>query len=255
MGLREILIAHPMEPIRKVLKQQILAEYSDIHIRDVDSGTELIKALTKKIDCIFSYNDLPDMKFPVLVACIRANEVNTRTPVIPIISKDSLVKKNMLEKEGFVNILEFPEPVSVLKKIIDKVSDIRTGRIYKRYNIQDAVVIFHEMNEEVEAELINISKGGLLCNLKYKKQSLYLFQKNLVTVMISLPKFFEIRYVVCKLVNLHIIWDEKKNEPDILRMALRFSYISEENKESIDNLIEMAEKMELPSIRDPENTG
>jgi len=134
--------------------------------------------------------------------------------------------------------------------MIDSVSDTRSRRIYKRYSLQDAMVIFHEMDEEVEAEIINISRGGFLCNLVYKKQSLHLFQKNLVTIMVSLPKFIEIRYVVCKLVNVKIIWKKDGSEPDTLRMALRFSYISEENQEFVDELIDLAQNMELPSIQD-----
>ena len=250
MAIREFIIAHPMEPIRNVLKQQILSEYSDVSISDVASGEKILQVLErKKIDCIFAYDGLPDMSLAELAGEIRKNDKIENVPVIPIISKDAIAQKNLLYKGGFSHILEFPQPIPVLKKLIDKIADLRSRRTHKRYNIQDAIVIFHEMNEEVEAELINISRGGMLCHLTYKNQPLFMFQKNLVTILISHPKYIEIRYVVCKLVNLHIVWKEEGGA-EVLRMAFRFSYISEENQKCIGNLINMAEKMEIPSIRD-----
>ena len=102
MALREFIIAHPMEPIRNVLKQQILSEYSDIHIEDMSTGGEILSAADHKIDCIFTYDELSDMHIGELVKHIRENGENAKTPIIPIISKDSYVKKSRLEEQGLL---------------------------------------------------------------------------------------------------------------------------------------------------------
>ncbi|MBF0121292.1 MAG: PilZ domain-containing protein [Desulfobacterales bacterium] len=246
MSLRKLLVYHSNHLVSNVVKRQILSEFNDISIIDASSFEEIAVIFQKEhLDLILIEFNLANISSVNFFKNINSKLPIAQTGTIAIIEKDLKKCVNFLSDNGIGSYLSFPFKTIELKDKVNSVCDARLKRVHDRFNIPNTTTILHCPLEDIEGQLINISKGGMLCEFFYNQQPFNLFITNYVTIKIPAPNgFFEIKKIRCKVSNLNVVTWSSDDRAAYLRIAFTFTKITEQNKSSLEELIEMAKEIQ-----------
>jgi CheY-like chemotaxis protein len=176
-----ILAVHELRIVRTIT-QYILAEYSDASVDWFTSSLDASMILQKdKYDVILCGFDMPNMNGIAFQKNINAS-VNQNTPLIIMAATDNEAQFELLAEHGIKYVLGIPCTSLQLRETIDKVINPRSIRSFARYCIPDAKALLQFGDQQIQADVINISSGGVLCEFDCPKTPINLLTVHRMTI-------------------------------------------------------------------------
>jgi len=255
MRIRKILLIHPSRSIRALLKKYIFAELADIEFIEADSGCNALEQIgATGFDVILSTDRLKDLGLKELKIRQEASDANGYTPLIIISESESNHVRNELVRQGFDCVVQIRVRPSDLIHKINAACDPRDWRKYARYHIPGAAVIFKLQQKKIEAQLINISMGGVLVELTTKDPG-GLIQGGIATelrIPLSPDNPAAITGLTAKVLRLEVVNWNAGFAPRTMRATFVFVDLAAGAKGKLAELIQMAkeDKLEASEIKD-----
>ncbi len=249
MRLRQVLIVHSSRAVSSTVKRYVLSELSDIAFTETGAGQEALEHLQKKhFEVVIADNDLLDMNGLALHEKMQGIALNKETPFIILAPSDVLTSEyiNRINQVGIAHYLAVPFTAEEVISEINDVCNPRSWRANDRFHIPNSKAYLHLERELVEIDLINISLGGILCELFYDYQVVELLGTNRVSIYIPSPEgYFEITDINCKLSRLNVINWKIDGMAEHVRMTFLFTDLSIETEGLMQQVVEMAKEKEL----------
>ncbi len=249
MRLRQLMIAHSSRVAISMVKRHILSELGDVAFTETDSGEKAIELIQEKeFNVIFSDSDLIDMSGLELHKKLQSLKLNAKTPFIIISAADTFKQEyiEQLQQAGIKDYLKIPFTAKEIIKKVNTVCNPRLWRAHGRFHIPDAIAIIHDKGKDIDTKLINISLGGIFCEILKDCQGFDLLSINQISLYIPTHKeYFQIKSLHCKLARMNVTDWEQDGTPKHLRVTLLFMNLSAEQDNIIGQVIEIAKEKDL----------
>lgn len=247
MRIRKLLLLHPSRSIRALIKKYIFAELSDIEIEEADSGQHALEQLSaKSYDVIISSEQLKDMGLDKFKNHQMASTSNGHTPLIIITESESNQVRDGLVRRGFDRVVQIRvSPADLIKKI-NAVCDPRKWRKDARYHIPNALVVITTPHQELQASMINLSKGGVFVELTAEDPSELMNGGLYLALQIpNLDNSFVINNLTVKLLRIEAVAWTPGHIPKTMRVTFIFVDLEPGPKSKLAELIQMAKEDKL----------
>ncbi|MFC1524139.1 hypothetical protein ACFL6N_05040 [Thermodesulfobacteriota bacterium] len=244
MRLRRILIIHGVRIFRNMLKHSILSEFSDAVVVEAAAADVALDYLeSQQFSVIIA--DAGDIaeRASATLETRKGKAVQPEVPVIAIIGPGAGIDSEALARKGVAHCLNIPFQPHELKTVINTACNPRSWRMDERFYIPEARVILHAKENDIEAQLINISKGGFLCAFDYQQQALDLLGNIRITLHISDPDFsFGIKNLPCKLLRLDTSTWKNNGVVEQLRVTFLFHDLPLQSATLLDQALSIAKE-------------
>jgi CheY-like chemotaxis protein len=239
-----ILIIHEFGVARKITQEYILTEFSDAITELVASPLEASHMLDEeKYDVVFCGFEMSAMDGLALHKHLLGSKLNHETPFIIMTSSYSEVQVERLARRGVRYVLPIPFTPLQLRNMIYDVSDPRSRRVHTRHSIPGAIAMMKFGDQQVQADVINISINGILCGLACPKPPIDFMGASTITILF--PDDYgrtvagDIKASLLRLTAES--WREDYS-PKQVRLALKFVEISRESEKILMAAFEKARK-------------
>ncbi len=153
--------------IRRIVTTYVLTELSGLDIVTAASARQALALLEQEpYDLVMCPRTLPDGDAPGLLRRMRRWEHLARTPVILMTPGDDPLSPAEAEALGVVRELPVPFDARELREAVQAALDPRRARRYPRIGLEGAEVQVRWPGGGVRARLVNIGRGGLLCQVE-----------------------------------------------------------------------------------------
>lgn len=244
MRLRRILVAHPTKIIRNMIKNQILSEFTDVVVLEAPFEARAVDFLeAHEVDVVVG-----EVRLLIengLLKGIRALPTGAQLPVIGIHVHGAPAYQAELQAEGVMCCLDIPFSSLDLKQAINVACNPRTWRSSERIHIPEVMVILHAEDRDMAATLINISRGGLLCEVTHDGLPLELLRTLSLTVLLSRPDFtLEVKQLHGRLSRLDANSWKDDGAVAVMRLAFLFTDLTDRTLGLIEQLLGMAKNLD-----------
>ena len=169
MALR-ILVVHEFGVTRKITHGYIMTEFSDAITEVVDSPHDAARLLEEtRFDIVFCGLEMASMDGFAVHNHMRSTAVNRQTPFVIMSASYDEGQRERVSKQGIPYLLPIPFTPLQLRKVVNEACDPRRSRIHPRYIIPGAMTLIQFPKHKIMANVLNISKNGLLCDFTYSK--------------------------------------------------------------------------------------
>lgn len=166
---RRIMIVDRSGSLRRILKNMILANINDaevVEIADADEARERLGSDPGDFLVLFSGESVSDEWLDFVRQSLTCSG---RCPLVFVLftsrAKQDLLKK--VKEAGVKERLAIPCTPESLTEIVNRAYNPLILRDDRRYSIPDTVAAFDQRGQSFRAAVINISKGGMLCEMAY----------------------------------------------------------------------------------------
>lgn len=244
MITRQLLIIHESRVIRNLLKGYVLAELDDVTPLEATSGEEAERIVNKeRIDIILCAAYLKDGEGFELQSKLHASERGATIPFIVFTSTAAVEHISELKSRGVKHYLVTPFTSTELRTLIDEVFDPRRLRQQARYNIPGSQAIVHFENQNIVADIINLSVSSAFCEFVLPAGRAELLES--IYISIRFPPEFDdvlISDIYCKLLSIKTISWHANDAPDVIRVVWLFKNLSQRNKAMFSNVLDKVEE-------------
>ncbi len=249
MRLRQLLIVYSSHDVFNAVKQHVLSELSDVAFTETGSGREALEYLQKKqFDAVIADTGLSDLGGQDLFNKMQETKVNEKTPFI-LLAPAAEVTSDFIDQLCLAGIDHYLAVPFTSKAIIGKINSVCNPRLWRandRFHIPTAKAHLHLGHQDVEIELINLSLGGIFCEFIYDDDPIELLGILNISIYVPAPEGdLEIKGINCTLSRLNIISRKSNGVAEHIRMTLLFSDFSNQHREQLEHVFEMARKMNL----------
>ncbi|OGR03552.1 MAG: hypothetical protein A2511_15680 [Deltaproteobacteria bacterium RIFOXYD12_FULL_50_9] len=240
MRLRRVLVVHPTQIIRNMIKNQILSEFTDVVVLDAPFEARAVELLE-----VHEFSAVVcDVRLLIdkgVLKCIRGVAGGANLAVIAVCGPGSPTCEAELQKSEVKTALQIPFTSLELKQAIDTACNPRAWRRSERIHIPDVMVSLHAEGRDLQAVLINISSGGLLCEVEYDGRPLEVLKIWRLTIELAGPDFMiTIKQLTGRLSKLAASSWQPDGTVAIMRLAFLFTELNERTQSLIDQLLAMA---------------
>jgi CheY-like chemotaxis protein len=239
--MRKILVVHEFRGLRTLLKGYISTEVADCQAIDASSTVEAFQKLKEeKFDLVISGNKMQGMDGPVLYQKIREFPVNEDTPFLILTSSISEETLQEFAAQEIEHYMVTPFSAKELAAKINTVSNPKKKRIHDRVSIPDTKVLVSIDGRNIEAKVVNISAGGILCDLEFSEEYIVHLLKT-PSVSIELPEEYaniEIKNIPCKFLRMNVLSSTNDNLPGQIRIGWQFIEISANKKRILEDVFQ-----------------
>lgn len=239
MKKRRILIIHESSVFQSIIKRTLIAEVPDIDLHAVFSARDAVKRLGKEtFDMVISANEMDYMNGADIYDVMKGSGRHKMSSFLLLTSKLDRRNRELFKSKGIDNVLELPFQAGELAREVEKLSSPREWRQHRRFVIPEIRVLIHMVNRTVPVEVVNISMGGMLANLKVVEevpQFSCLYRLNIVFP----PEYDSIRVNAqgYTLRQAGLQWLEPPHL-EILQSAWRFLPLSERDAEVMKEILD-----------------
>jgi CheY-like chemotaxis protein len=167
MKKRRILVIHESGTFQRILKRTLMAEVPDIDLHILSSAREAIERLEQEsFDMVISGNEMEYMNGTDIYEALKARGQHKSTGFLLLTSKLDKKNQQLFKQKGINRVLKLPFQAGQLAHEIENLSHPREWRRQLRVHIPDTHVLIHLDKGPIPAELVDISIGGMLCNIK-----------------------------------------------------------------------------------------
>ena len=248
MRMRKILIIHEARTTLSILKTYVISELNDAVVVEASSAAEGIEKLKEsEFDVVVCGKTFREMDGISIYKEMCECENNKETPFVIITSSGSDKNIKELTDQGIEHYLISPFTPLELREIINVVCDPRKWRIHDRISVPDTKAVIHLNNDNVEADVINISMSGVLCDLICEKSYNELLNSTHITVN-SPDKYdgAQIKILWCKIFRVNVLdWNTvyfPQCIPNHIRVIWQIVQISDEDKKVFENICNKVKK-------------
>ena len=241
---RRLLVVHESHFIRKIVNSYALSELGGIVVEKADYASLGLKLIQEKeYDIILSALEMAGMNGLELFRQSREKGLNKKTPFVIMTSTDDPDNHERIKKKGITHILRTPFSASQLAKAVDAAASPRDMRKYQRYSILGTEAEVWMNERSVYLKILNISLEGMMGEVQYLDQLVAPWSIN--RIYLSFPDEFglakagDLQGVICR---VEVISWRTDNLPDIMRIAWRFTHVPEAAKQTLEMVLDRAEK-------------
>lgn len=243
MRQREILLVHDIDIVKEFIKQQLCAELNDIKITETESTSSALAIVREqKFDVVICAEELSGISGQDYFASIKKTALNEKTAFLMITTSKSPDKLDELKNQGINNFLVTPFSSAELTVKINEICNPKHWRSESRYSIPGTTARIFVNNIEIQANVLNLSKSGLLCDLVYQKDYIGFLRPGHLSVL--LPSDFTINQVdniPGKMLRLDVLnWHEDMT-PSHVRTVWSFMKMNEDVQERLEQVLDTAE--------------
>ncbi len=182
MPLR-ILIVHEFGVARKITYGYLLTELGTASVDLMASPLEAVQALDKeRYDVVLCGLEMAGMDGLAVFDHMRKSSLNRNSSFVIMTASYDEAQRQRLSRYGIRHILPIPFTALQLRDAVIEASDLRSRRIHPRYAIPHTRAILHLGNQQLPADVVNISLNGILCMFIYPKQNVNLLDRCRITV-------------------------------------------------------------------------
>ncbi len=242
MRKRQIVTVNPSEFIHNIIKRHILSELSDIEFTKAESGNEALELIQhKEFEIVIVYNDPIDMNALILFEKLNNLSIKKKPTFVFLTDIVTTKNKSEIKNAGIEHYLQVPFTASEIIGKVNSICNPKSWRIHDRFHIPDAKVFLHTAGSEIEIKLINISYGGILCELLHNNLDTNFMGISHINIFIPAPKgYFQIKALRCKLSRLNVTSWKSDDTADSLQITFLFTNLTAENKHQLNQTIELA---------------
>jgi len=243
--IRKILLIDDTDCMRKILQQKIMANLNDIEIVEVKDTAEAAETLTQKT-ChliILSWHPKVTGASPFL-SRLRASLQNGHIPIL-LLSADREEKQiQSLLEAGANECLYHPTSARILAETINRICNPVNLRQSERYSFSTANVSLEQKRHYFDGKLINISLGGLLCEMDWQDE-FDCGSPMMLRVEITLGgERIVVKDLYSRIVNLRLIEANSDHTFRRVRAAFAFLQVSTEAREGLEKAFRLSEAQE-----------
>lgn len=242
MHLRNLLVIHEFETMRKILKKYILSELNDVNVFGTTPGDEgLQKLQEEQFEAVICHKDMAQIELITFYQQMQTTLLNEETPLIVITSTDTEENIEKLTEQGIEHILISPFTSAQLVAKIDAVCSPKKRRIHERVHIPDTTALIHLEEGDIEVKVINLSMAGLFCDIVSPKQYFELLKMNDITIQFpSLYKNALVENIRCRFARINVIKWGTGDIPEYLRIAWVITELPDQSRETLEEILEEA---------------
>jgi len=224
-----------------MIKKYILADLDDVRITESSSGNEAMHwLLSKSFDLVICNCDLEDMPITAFKRkMIEFPSKNKNVGVMVLVEEDGGVSS--LAAATFDHMVKIPFKADEFIGTINQICDPRKWRRAARFHIPDSKVVIKVWEMAAEANMINISRGGVLVEVSGDRSDLLLQNDPKLTIKVSMPACnFTIKKLPVKLLRLNVLEWHSNFKPVLMRLAYAFLDLSEDARSELDQILLLA---------------
>jgi CheY-like chemotaxis protein len=167
MKKRRLLIIHESGVFQSIIKRTLIAEVPDVDLHAVSSARHAVKRLEEEtFDMVISANEMGEMNGADIYNMMKDSGRHKNTGFLLLTSKLDRRNRELFKSRGIDNVLTLPFQAGELAQAVENLSSPREWRQHRRFVIPDTRVLVRMVNRTVQWEVVNISMGGMLANLK-----------------------------------------------------------------------------------------
>ncbi|MCP5051014.1 MAG: response regulator [bacterium] len=243
MKKRKILIIHTSGVFLNIIKRTLTAEVPDIDLHAALSAREGIDLLNKEpFDMVISANEMEYMNGTGIYELMRADNRHQKTGFLLITSNPDRENLRVFKEKGITNVLRWPYRPGELAIEVEKLSQGRVWRRHKRIIVPETLVLIQPEHGTTPAEIVNISMGGMLCNLKVAggiPEFSRFYKLNILFPDDFGGETVNAEGYILRQAALHWL---KPPEPEILQTAWRLSPTTAPDRETMEEILDKAVK-------------
>lgn len=225
-----------------------MSEFSDAIVTEAPTINECTNVInSEKFDVILCGKQMIERGSKNLLSFLKMNQFNTDTPVVVLTADSSLDKIKDLKQQGIHYILKSPFTPLELRAVVSEALNPRGRRGDSRISIPGTKVRVLLDEYELEGDVINISKSGILCDFTGKRIDPEII--NSTGISITFPAEFNsvsLKNLTCKFLRLQVLdWDSTMYPdciPNHIRVVWQIINMSFEDNRVLNELLEQATK-------------
>ncbi|MCP4215292.1 MAG: response regulator [bacterium] len=241
MHQRRLLLIHDSPIFRRLVKKVVLGQLGNIRLHEATSAAEGLKCIANnKYEAIMCADEMAEMSGIQLFHRIKNEPPNQDTPFILLTPYHADEDIQRLQNAGIDCILRVPFDYKEIVKVIDSLADPRRWRAHERLNIPETHVILGNGAGALKTEAINISLGGLLCEMAYAESIPRLAQQ--VELTFSFPEAYSDAQVRAKgfCLRQEVSGWETRELPEMVLMGWKFTHIEGKEKKKLSTILDKA---------------
>jgi len=237
-----MLIIHEFGVMRRIVYRNVLAEFDDVEVETAASAQEGLEFLGQsKFDVVISAMEMEGLDGIGLYQEMRKGSLNRETPFIIITSTDTPEQRQRMANSGVENFLFLPFTPLELREMVSGLTDPREMRTTPRFSIPGTTADITFKGGQIEAKVINISLGGVLCELTLYEEDCNFFEPVFIELLFP-ADYGEAKAtgIEARLVRVNVTaWKEDKSA-EKLRAAWSFADIPKAAKSTIGMALDRA---------------
>jgi len=217
----------------------LIAEVPDVVLHAVFSARDAVKRLEEEtFDIVISANEMNHMNGTDIYDIMKASGRHKMYGFLLLTSKLDTKNRELFKSKGIDNVLKLPFQAGELSRAVENLSSAREWRQHRRVVIPETRVLIQMVNRKVPVEVVNISMGGMLSNLRVveevpKFSSFYTFN------IVFPPEYDSLRVSAqgYTLRQAGLQWLEPPHL-EILQCAWRFLPLNDRNAEVMQDILD-----------------
>lgn len=167
---RRILIIHESGTFQTIIKRALFAEVPDVDLHIASSAPEAVDLLDREsFDMVISANEMEYMNGDGVFEIMKESGRHNKTGFLLLTSKLDLQNRKLFKSKGISNVLSLPFKAGELAREVEKLSQPREWRIHKRLEVPGTQVVIDPDGDAIHGEVVNLSLGGMLCDLRVRE--------------------------------------------------------------------------------------
>lgn len=239
---RRILVIHEQSTFRGIIVRTLTAEVPDVDLHIARSAREALNRLdAESFDMVISANEMDYMNGTGIFERMKSASRNAGTPFLLLTSSLDEKNKQLFKEKRIDNVLHVPFKAGELSYKVESLSHPRIWRQHQRYEIPGIVMRIQLDDRVAQADVVNISLGGALCNLNVKDGGIPEFSR-FYKLNISFPEAYERVSVNAEgyvIRQAALQWLEPP-KLEIIQGAWRLSKMGEREKEVLNEILNKA---------------
>ncbi len=239
---RNFLLLDDSPCMRKILRRKILANLNDTQVFEASDSQQALQILAEKPCHLIVYSwHITDCGALPFLRMLRNDPKLSEIPVLLLSSDREERPAAALLKAGASECLYLPASTRALTEAINRVCNPISLRKNKRYNLSMATAVLEQKRLRLTAEIINISLGGMLCELEWSDE-LQCGAPLMARVEVDLEGGMRSAGSLhAKIVNLRMTESNPDHTFSRVRLALAFIHVPSEARESLEAIFEIAD--------------
>ena len=224
--MRNILLVDKSPMMRKILNTKILANVNDASVEQAGNAQEAESLIYNENNnfhiIMFSWESSP-AEWPGFFQRFRKSSENRDTRFLLLTSSEM---KSYIPKANEVGVNEHIIVPCTGESLAQKINEVFNPvklRQSKRYNVPGATAILEQSGKTFHSDVINISMGGLLCEMDHNEDFNWSLP-TMITVTFELEE--EIIAAVGLLAGLSMLKvDDRDNDFSPIRLRLAYAFV------------------------------
>jgi CheY-like chemotaxis protein len=220
----QLLIIHDSGLMRQILTKYALTELAEMQLHSVASAREGLAVLqARPVDVVIAAMEMGGLDGPAFQEQMKRLPGHQDTPLIVVTSTKTMARLRQLAERGVRHILVVPFTAVELRQAVEQAIDWRAQRASERYSFLDSQAVISSGQERLAARVINLSLGGVLCQVEVAGQRLDFLQP--VRLDLTFPPEYgavQAQGIKAALVRLTVAGWSEAGQAQVVRAAWRF---------------------------------